>query len=686
MHLHSAESNDKGQIIMLNRSAALGADSRRTPARSIRVGTAALVALLCLLALPQQQASATLQLLKPVPSDPSTFFGHGGYSADGLGQNGTGGTIQAEVPAGSTVVQAYLYGTYFFTPDPDLTQRTIDFDGTSVELTKLANSEPGPCCQLSTARADVTTKVAAKVGGGSGITDFAVNSDPSGLDGVGLVVVYSNPALPEVTVAILDGGSKQAGDTATFNFASPLNTSTAGFSAVMSLGSGFSFQSGVPSDHVCGSVQFSTVDVNGSRLTTCAGNYDDGYSANGGLITVGGVGDSLANPPDPNAATGTDDELYNLVPFLHNGDASLTIETTNPSGDDNLFLAVIAITARAAVTTEICNDGIDNDQDGLTDMADPDCVVTPPATTISVSDASGAEGNAGLTPMTFTVSLSQPAPASGVTVHAATADDTATAGSDYQAVADQTITFAAGESSKPFSVQVVGDLTDEPTEAFKVNLSSPANATIADGQGIGTITDDERNGAFSCRATGVRLVAVEVGVANGPNTPCKDGAQTTASVNLSALGLGVKSGTVVVSTDQSPNDLGASSPAVGDTGVANAKVEGIKVNVGLTSITADVVTATAKVECGSPIGALPGLTSSSQVSNVRLNGQVVATGTSPVDVNVPLVGTLHVNHQSVVGGVVVRRAIWLEGKGALSAVQLVVSEAKAGFSGSPCAV
>ena len=44
---------------------------------------------------------------------PATFVGHGGYSADGLGQdNTTGGTVQAEVPAGSTVVQAYLYGTY----------------------------------------------------------------------------------------------------------------------------------------------------------------------------------------------------------------------------------------------------------------------------------------------------------------------------------------------------------------------------------------------------------------------------------------------------------------------------------------------------------------------------------------------------------------------------------------------
>ena len=41
------------------------------------------------------------------------FTGNGGYSADGLGQNVTGGTIQAEVPTGSTVKKAFLYGTYF---------------------------------------------------------------------------------------------------------------------------------------------------------------------------------------------------------------------------------------------------------------------------------------------------------------------------------------------------------------------------------------------------------------------------------------------------------------------------------------------------------------------------------------------------------------------------------------------
>ena len=38
---------------------------------------------------------------------------------------------------------------------------------------------------------------------------------------------------------------------------------------------------------------------------------------------------------------------------------------------------------------------------------------------------------------------------------------------------------------------VNGDRLGEPNETFVVNLSSPTNATIADGQGVGTIVDDE---------------------------------------------------------------------------------------------------------------------------------------------------------------------------------------------------
>lgn len=279
------------------------------------------------------------------------FNGHGGYSADGLGQNGGGGSIQAEVPAGSTVEKAFLLGTYFgagsSTSDA---QRLIDFDGTNVQLVQISSIVCASCGFLKTAEAEVTAQVATKVGSGGGITNFTVNNDPTGLDGVALVVVYSNATLPESTVAVLDGSSQPGGDTTTFNFASPLDKTIPGFSATMSLGSGFSFQGGSgPGTHVCAPSQFSTVDVNGARLTSCAGNYDDGQGNDGGLITVGGVGDLTDNPINPNIQAGVDDELYDIAGFLHQGDTSAVLQTANPSNNDNLFLAVIDITAKATV-------------------------------------------------------------------------------------------------------------------------------------------------------------------------------------------------------------------------------------------------------------------------------------------------------------------------------------------------
>ncbi|MGH3041628.1 MAG: PEP-CTERM sorting domain-containing protein, partial [Gaiellaceae bacterium] len=269
------------------------------------------------------------------------FNGHGGFSSDGLGQNGTGGTVEADVPAGSTVQKAFLYGTYFFNSAPSVADRTIDLDGTMVETTQISGPVSG-CCQLSTTRADVTGQVAAKVGGGGGITTFAVNTDPATLDGVALVVVYANAAQPENTIAILDGSASTTGDTATFVLASPLDKTVPRFQATMALGSGFSYQSGQPG-HICAPSQFSIVDVNSQRLTSCAGNFDDGLGNDGALVTVGGVGDSTDNPADPNTQTGTDDELYNLDPFLAQGATSIEIKSSNPSDNDNLFLAVISI-------------------------------------------------------------------------------------------------------------------------------------------------------------------------------------------------------------------------------------------------------------------------------------------------------------------------------------------------------
>jgi Calx-beta domain/FG-GAP-like repeat len=111
------------------------------------------------------------------------------------------------------------------------------------------------------------------------------------------------------------------------------------------------------------------------------------------------------------------------------------------------------------------------------------------APSITINDVTVTEGNTGTVSAIFTVSLSA-AYGQPVTVDFATADGTATAGSDYTAKAG-TLTFAPGQTSQTITVAVIGDRLPEPTEAFVVNLSNPTNSVIADGQGVGIIVDDE---------------------------------------------------------------------------------------------------------------------------------------------------------------------------------------------------
>jgi hypothetical protein len=109
---------------------------------------------------------------------------------------------------------------------------------------------------------------------------------------------------------------------------------------------------------------------------------------------------------------------------------------------------------------------------------------------INAGDASVVEGDPTANPtLLVPVTLSGPS-ASTVTVAFATADDTATAGSDYVATTG-TLTFAPGVTSQNVTVSVISDLVDEADETFFVNLSAPVGGTIGDGQGVGTITDDD---------------------------------------------------------------------------------------------------------------------------------------------------------------------------------------------------
>ncbi|MEO8434757.1 MAG: Calx-beta domain-containing protein, partial [Pyrinomonadaceae bacterium] len=115
--------------------------------------------------------------------------------------------------------------------------------------------------------------------------------------------------------------------------------------------------------------------------------------------------------------------------------------------------------------------------------------------TASINDVSQSEGNSGTSTFTFNVNLTNPS-AQTVTVNYATADGTASAGSDYQS-ASSTLTFNPGETSKPIAVLVEGETSFESNETFVVNLTLPVNATMGDGQGQGTIVNDDSQPTIS---------------------------------------------------------------------------------------------------------------------------------------------------------------------------------------------
>jgi chitinase len=109
---------------------------------------------------------------------------------------------------------------------------------------------------------------------------------------------------------------------------------------------------------------------------------------------------------------------------------------------------------------------------------------------VNISDVQGKEGKRGTTSLTFAVELSGN-PIAPVTVDYASAAGTASVPSDFAAV-HGTLNFPVGVNVQTVTVSVVSDTTREANETFTVNLSNPsANAYIGDGQGVGTILNDD---------------------------------------------------------------------------------------------------------------------------------------------------------------------------------------------------
>jgi hypothetical protein len=122
---------------------------------------------------------------------------------------------------------------------------------------------------------------------------------------------------------------------------------------------------------------------------------------------------------------------------------------------------------------------------------------------LNINDVNRPEGNAGTTSFQFTISLSQ-INDQDVTVQVDSLDGSATsAGNDYTPITAQIITIPANTVSQTVTVNVTGDTQFEPDETFFVLLSSPSpNAVLDDGQGQGTIVNDDALPAVTLSLTG----------------------------------------------------------------------------------------------------------------------------------------------------------------------------------------
>ncbi|HXV59962.1 MAG TPA: Calx-beta domain-containing protein, partial [Vicinamibacteria bacterium] len=190
-------------------------------------------------------------------------------------------------------------------------------------------------------------------------------------------------------------------------------------------------------------------------------------------------------------------------------DAQLPKIVTVTGVDDTLIDGDVTFTivTSPAVTSDSDYAGLDPPDISVVNLNDD-------FTSMTIGDVGLVEGNTGTTSFVFPVTLTAPSEAE-VSVGYATQDDTATAGSDYQAISG-TLIFPPGTLVRMIPVSVTGDTAFEGDERFFVDLTGAVGADILDGRGVGTILNDDAP-TLSVSATSVALGgSVQVTLSDGP--------------------------------------------------------------------------------------------------------------------------------------------------------------------------
>lgn len=173
----------------------------------------------------------------------------------------------------------------------------------------------------------------------------------------------------------------------------------------------------------------------------------------------------------------------------------------NKDGNSSSFRTVLSATVSGLAIPAGATFWIrwtDANPDGADDgLAVDDFSITPHGgggSAVSIGNVEILEGDGGAIDASFTVTVT--GPHSGVTFDIATADGSgptaATAASgDYGARSESAVTIPAGETSYTFAVAINGDTTLEPDETFVVNVTNVTGAVLGDGEGLGTIVNDD---------------------------------------------------------------------------------------------------------------------------------------------------------------------------------------------------
>jgi len=314
-------------------------------------------------------ASATLMV--------RAAFQDSALSIDGATNGAASGSLQVDTPAGATVTKAFLYtaSTWAAANSGSVTLAGNTFNVGGSEDLGLTQPDVNPA---NTRVYDVTSTLKPLIEGTNGLQSFSY-AEGGNLDGAVLAVVYSHASTVGGTAIILDGELSLAGDTTTLTFDAPYT----GGDVFMSVASSFSYSGGgtTPVNNQRTTIHVTTDSTASRELSNCAGGNDDGnfVASNGQLITVGGVGDDPSNPNVGCEGGAGDDEFYNLgegndidpTAFLQNGDTFVSLETVNPSNDDNVFFVAIASDITISQVDDEVIDDDDDDETPPTNIPEP---------------------------------------------------------------------------------------------------------------------------------------------------------------------------------------------------------------------------------------------------------------------------------------------------------------------------